>query len=125
MNRHTGALTGGVKPRKRRAVGIHDDVPVHIGSDAAHLYHMLLDKELIEKNEFTERAAKKHAEIMKFRFDHERSNLEDMPEWVRKPLFNILGQYADGAVERADNKWIDIELNDDFLNKTKYKFHER
>jgi len=96
-----------------------------IGSDAAHLYHMLLDKELIEKNEFTERAAKKHAEIMKFRFDHERSNLEDMPEWVRKPLFNILGQYADGAVERADNKWIDIELNDDFLNKTKYKFHER
>jgi hypothetical protein len=95
-----------------------------IGSDAAHLYFILLDKDLIEHNEFTEKAAKKHTEIMKLRFDHERSNLEDMPKYVRKPLFNILSRYADGAVERADNKWIGIELNDDFLNKTKYKFHE-
>jgi len=96
-----------------------------IGSDAAHLYYMLLDKDLIETNEFTEKAAKKHTEIMKLRFDQERSNLEDMPEWVRKPLFSILHQYTDGAVERADNKWGTIEIDDNFLYRTKYRFHEK
>ncbi|WP_346863346.1 hypothetical protein [uncultured Draconibacterium sp.] len=96
-----------------------------IGSDAAHLYHMLLDKNLIEKNTFTEKAAKKHNEIMKLRFDAERSNLEDLPQHIRKPLFEIFAEYADGSVKRENNKWLDFELNDDFLKNTKYKFDEK
>ncbi len=86
---------------------------------------MLLDKNLIERNEFTLKVAKEHPEIMKLRFDQERSNLEDIPKYIRKPLFDILTQYADGAVKRINNQWVDIEINDDFLNETKYKFDEK
>jgi hypothetical protein len=95
-----------------------------IGSDAAHLYQMMANKKLIESNEFTRKAAKSHPEIMKLRFDAERSNLEDLPKYIRKPLFNILSQYADGAVKRINNRWVDIEINDEFLNEIKYKFDE-
>lgn len=95
-----------------------------IGSDAAHLYHLLLDKKLIEDNEFSRKAGKKHPEIMKLRFDEERSNLGDLPKYVRKPLFDILNQYADGAVKRINNRWVDFEINEEFLTETKYKFDE-
>jgi hypothetical protein len=96
-----------------------------IGSDAAHLYFMMLEKNLIERNDFTRKAAKEHPEIMKLRFDQERSNLEDLPNYIRKSLFDILYHYSDGAVKRIDNKWVDVEMNDDYLNKTKYKFDEK
>jgi len=96
-----------------------------IGSDAAHLYFVMLDKNLVERNDFTRKAAKEHIEIMKLRFDQERSNLEDMPKYMRKPLFDILRLYSDGAVKRTNNKWIDIEITDDFLNETKYKLNEK
>jgi hypothetical protein len=93
-----------------------------IGSDAAQLYFMLLEKDLIEKNEFTVKVAKEHLEILKLRFDNERSTLEDLPLHIRKPLFAILGAYANGAVARQEKKWVEIEINNDFLTETKYKF---
>ena len=96
-----------------------------IGSDAGHLYYMMLDKKLIEQNDFTRKVAKEHSEIMKLRFDQERSNLEDLPKYIRKPLFNILGQYADGVVKRINKQWVGIEINDDFINERKYKFDEK
>lgn len=96
-----------------------------IGSDAAHLYFMMLDKNLIERNDFTRKAAKEHSEIMKLRFDQERSNLEDLPKHVRKSLFDILCQYSEGAVRRINNQWVDIEITDGFLNDIKYKLDEK
>ena len=96
-----------------------------IGSDAGHLYYMMLDKKLIEQNDFTRKVAKENSEIMKLRFDQERSNLGDLPKYIRKPLFNILGQYADGVVKRINKQWVGIEINDDFINERKYKFDEK
>jgi uncharacterized membrane protein len=96
-----------------------------IGSDAAQLYFMMLEKNLIEKNAFTLKASKEHAEILKLRFDQERSNMEDLPKHIRKPLFNILSQYADSSTKRIQNKWVDFELNDDFLEIDNYKFDEK
>ncbi len=96
-----------------------------LGSDAAHLYFMMLSKNLIEKNEFTLKSAKEHKEIMKLRFDQEKSNLEDLPLYVRKPLLEILNAYSDGAVQRIDNRWVDKEITEEFINETKYKFDEK
>ncbi len=93
-----------------------------IGSDAAQLYHLLVSKQLIEKNAFTQKAAKAHPEIMNVRFDQERSNLEDMPMHIRKALFAIYQQYADGAVQRVQNKWEQVKLDETYLTKTKYKY---
>jgi hypothetical protein len=96
-----------------------------ISSDAGHLYYLMLNKNLIEQNEFTTKTAKAHPEIMKLRFDQERSNLEDMPEHIRRPLFDILRQYADGGVKRINHQWVDIDINEDFLSEPKYKFNEK
>lgn len=92
-----------------------------IGSDAAHLYHILLKKNLIEQNDFTRRAAKRHSEIMKLRFDKERSNLEDLPKYIRKQLFNILTQYANGTVQKVDNQWNEVQITEAWLNFPPYK----
>ena len=91
-----------------------------IGSDASHLYHLLMEKNLIQKNEHTTRLAKRHSEITKLRFDKERSNLEDLPLSVRIPLFDLLAGYADGSVMRSGRQWQDIILNDDFLSAAPY-----
>ncbi len=96
-----------------------------INSDAGQLYYMLLDKNLIERNAFTEKVAKQYPEILKLRFDQERSNLEDLPMHIRKPLFNILREYTDGSTQRTQNIWVDFELNDTYLETTNYKFDER
>ena len=95
-----------------------------IGSDASHLYYLLFNKNLIEDNEFTRKAAKSHSEILKLRFDQERSNLEDMPAYIRKPLFDIYSKYAEGAVQRINNQWTEVKTDDNFLTSTKYKFDE-
>ena len=64
-------------------------------------------------------------EVMKIRFDKERSNLEDMPVAVRKPLFRILNPYTEGAVIRKGYQWIPVSIDDTFLYSVNYKFDER
>ncbi len=95
-----------------------------IGSDAAHLYHMLLENKVIEKNTFTSRLAKAFPSVMQLRFDNERSNLEDLPRHVRAPLFNILTQYSNGSVMRKNNKWQDIQIDESFLFSKPYKYDD-
>ncbi|KAA3615363.1 MAG: hypothetical protein DWQ05_13480 [Calditrichaeota bacterium] len=96
-----------------------------IGSDAAHLYYLMLEKNLIKRNEHTSKLAKEHAEITKLRFDKERSNLEDMPIYIRKPLFDILSHYADGAVQKVNHSWLEFKINDTFINTPNYKLDTR
>jgi predicted PP-loop superfamily ATPase len=96
-----------------------------IGSDASHLYYLLLSKKLIQRNRFTEKVASEHVEITKLRFDKERSNLEDLPKYIRKPLFDILLQYADGAVKRENKRWIDVRMDEVFINEANYKWDGR
>jgi len=87
-----------------------------LGSDAAHLYHLLLSQELIERNAHTTRLAREHPEIVKLRFDNERSVISDLPMHIRQPLFNILRQYSDGAVRLIDRKWHTLELDEELKN---------
>lgn len=86
-----------------------------IGSDAAHLYSLLLDKGLIERNEHTTHLSKEHPEIVKLRFDNERSRFEDLPGHVREPLFRILREYSDGAVRLINRKWHTFTLERELL----------
>jgi hypothetical protein len=76
-----------------------------IGTDAAHLYHLLLAKSLLPVNAHTQRHAKAHPQIMKLRFDQERSNLADLPPHVRPLLLPILQEYASGIVYMDAKKW--------------------
>ena len=91
-----------------------------ISSDASHLYYLLLKNNLIEKNQYTERLAKRHDEITKLRFDAQRSMLEDLPGHIREPLFARLKLYADGAVRRSAGRWQDIEIDKAYIESTPY-----
>lgn len=83
-----------------------------IGSDAAHLYHLLVAKGKLPKNAHTQRLAKPHPQIMKLRFDNERSKLEDIPKHIRKKLMEISNQYSVGISKQKDKKWHDIAFED-------------
>jgi hypothetical protein len=70
-----------------------------IGPDAAQLFHMLVEKQLIANTDHTKKLAKAHPQILKLRFDNERSMMSDLPMFVRKPLFQLLLPFSDGAVQ--------------------------
>ncbi|MEO9804732.1 MAG: creatininase family protein [Reichenbachiella sp.] len=88
-----------------------------IGPDAAHLFHLLLEKGLVEKNEHTLKLGKSYPQILKLRFDSERSVLTDMPSEIRKSLIQLLLEYSEGAVRYKDRKWEEIDiLNSERMN---------
>ncbi len=92
-----------------------------IGSDAAHLFYLLRKAGALPGNAHTRKLAHAHPEILQLRFDRERSRLEDLPAPVRKPLFHILEQYAEGCVRRNRGRWEPFDLNDSILEQTKYR----
>jgi creatinine amidohydrolase/Fe(II)-dependent formamide hydrolase-like protein len=88
-----------------------------IGQDASHLFFLLQQKGLIARNEHTDRMAKPHPQIVKLRFDNERSMLSDIPTAIREPLLRLLLPFTDGAAQLKDRKWKDIDiLNSELLN---------
>ena len=76
-----------------------------IGSDAAHLYYMLMEADALARNEHTKKLAKSHPRIMDLRFDNERSKMEDIPVHIRKKLIAVLMQYADGISLQKNKIW--------------------
>lgn len=94
-------IEAGLKKLAKRSVK-------QLGSDAAHLYQLLVDKGVLEKNEHTLKLAKKHPEIMKLRFDNERSKLEDLPMHIRHRLIELFIPYTDGITMQKDKTWQDI-----------------
>ncbi|GAA4822511.1 hypothetical protein [Algivirga pacifica] len=79
-----------------------------IGSDAAHLYHLLVEKGAIEKNNFTKKIAKAYPRIMKLRFDSERSRPEEMPLAVRDKVIALFAAYAEGIAVKENKQWIEV-----------------
>ena len=71
---------------------------------ASHVAHILNSKNLIKSK------AKAHPEIMKLRFDGTCSPINAIPQNLRRPLFELLLQHADGALMRTDHSWEDIAV---------------
>jgi creatinine amidohydrolase/Fe(II)-dependent formamide hydrolase-like protein/7-cyano-7-deazaguanine synthase in queuosine biosynthesis len=93
-----------------------------IGSDAEHLYYLLLNKGLLEKNTHTESLARPHPYIMKLRFDGDKSSFGFMPADIRQDLVNIYLQYADGAVLRKGKLWHDFDVLHSYEIEQAYPF---
>ncbi len=92
-----------------------------IKSDASHLYYLLVQKGIIDKTEHVVKMGKEHSEILKLRFDNERSMIEDIPKYIRKPLFDILTEYSDGVVLKEGKQWREIKMDKKFLDSYEYK----
>jgi creatinine amidohydrolase/Fe(II)-dependent formamide hydrolase-like protein len=93
-----------------------------IGPDAAQLFHMLVEKQLIANTDHTKKLAKAHPQILKLRFDNERSMMSDLPMFVRKPLLQLLLPFSDGAVQLKERKWNDIDVLNSNLIQQPYPF---
>ena len=81
-----------------------------IGPDAAHLFYLLVEKGFIDKNAHTLKLAKSHPQIMKLRFDNERSQFSDIPSFIREPLIKFLIPFADGVVHYKERNWQDVDV---------------
>ncbi|MFC2101300.1 creatininase family protein, partial [Bacteroidota bacterium] len=81
-----------------------------IGSDASHLYYLLITKGLIEENNFTKALARPHDEIQKLRFDNERSMLIDIPDDIRHNILKIYLKHTEGAMIMKNRKWISFDV---------------
>ena len=93
-----------------------------LGSDAAHLYYLLLEQGVIDKDAGIAGMAGPHPQIMKLRFDRERSALNDMPVQLIKQVIPLLLTYADGAVKRQDKKWVDFDPMAELETAGQYPF---
>ena len=57
-------------------------------------------------------APRPRAEVMKLRFDAERSPMAGIPRDLRRPLYTIFLEHADGTARRSGRMWVDFDLFD-------------
>lgn len=74
-----------------------------MGADASQLFYLLDQAGIIQAPK-----AKPHPEVMRLRFDKERSPLDVVPEDIRKPLYDIVLPYTEGMVVRKDGRWVEL-----------------
>ncbi|HQU73178.1 MAG TPA: hypothetical protein PKV71_03505 [Calditrichia bacterium] len=79
---------------------LHQEGPVY-----RHLLWMLSRAGHIQLQPPASFLAQKQPAVMKLRFHPDRSPLEVIPEDMRRPLFDILLNYADGAVRFNGEEW--------------------
>lgn len=88
---------------------------------SAHLRWMLQSKGVLPPDA----SAKEHPEILKLRFDAERSPWDAIPEDLRGPITTILLRHARGAVRRQGKVWVDVDLAKEPEMRKPYPFERR
>ncbi len=75
-----------------------------------HLAYLLRRKEAIKKSFIGTVEAHERPEIMKLRFDSERSLVEEIPMALREPLYGLYLHHVEGSVMRRGRAWIAFDL---------------
>jgi creatinine amidohydrolase/Fe(II)-dependent formamide hydrolase-like protein len=73
------------------------------------LMTMLLQKGLIEPDNSNERIFKAHPEILNLRFHSAISPVNGIPVDLRKPLYRICLEHADGAFRYHEKRWVNMD----------------
>jgi creatinine amidohydrolase/Fe(II)-dependent formamide hydrolase-like protein len=89
---------------------------------ARHLHFMLAQKDLIDTSELPVKTLEAHPEILKCRIDLKSSPVNSIPTDLRKPLYRIFLEYADGAVLRSGRSWEKIDMLKDPAMGAAYPF---
>jgi creatinine amidohydrolase/Fe(II)-dependent formamide hydrolase-like protein len=84
--------------------GVHQELPA-----VRHLGYLLHSKGSIDRPALGRIKAHPSPEVMKLRFDQERSPLNVMPRDLRVPIYSILLEHAEGAVRRVGRIWVDCD----------------
>jgi creatinine amidohydrolase/Fe(II)-dependent formamide hydrolase-like protein len=77
-------------------------------SGVRKLYHLLNKKGMVSP-EIDYTRLPDHNEIMQLRFDPERSPVQGIPTDLRRPLYHILQDYSQGAVQRSGRIWLPFD----------------
>lgn len=85
--------------------GVHQET-----AGAEHLMWMLQERGVLDDRRSHRHRAAKHAEVLKLRFDRERSPMDAVPVEMREPLYRILLEYADGAIRRQGRTWLEFDV---------------
>lgn len=112
--RHCGYSTEQINECMKRlaAKGVHQDQ-----ADAEHLGFVLKSKGL-GQGRVGSIVARERPELVKLRFDPDKSPEDGIPVDLRKPLYSLLLEYASGAVKRRGRTWIDVDpLTDPAANR--------
>ena len=75
-----------------------------------HLAFMLKEKGLLNRSSIGGIKARENPNIMKLRFDPEKSPFESIPSDIRGFLYEILMNYSNGAVKREGRKWNEFKI---------------
>jgi creatinine amidohydrolase/Fe(II)-dependent formamide hydrolase-like protein/7-cyano-7-deazaguanine synthase in queuosine biosynthesis len=87
-------------------------------SGIEHLLYMLDRKNLLRADPGDKGRIREHPEIMKLRFDRRRSPLDGIPVDLRKLVWRIFLEHADGAVKRMGRQWVEFfPLSDPRINR--------
>jgi len=81
---------------------------------AQHLAHLLSQRGLLRAGTTGLPRPQPRPEVLKLRFDPDRSPVEDVPAQLRRKVHGILLHHSDGAVKRIGRTWVDF----DPLNET-------
>jgi creatinine amidohydrolase/Fe(II)-dependent formamide hydrolase-like protein len=93
-----------------------------LGADAGHLQYLLHIKGLIRLDEDSTGKLRPRPQVMKLRFDRERSFIEGIPVDLRQPLYELMLEYADGSVMMHNRQWTDFDVLQHPKIKTPYFF---
>jgi creatinine amidohydrolase/Fe(II)-dependent formamide hydrolase-like protein len=108
------SLCGYTKEQIRRCIASLSENEIHQErAGAEHILWMLDQKGLFRRPTAKGIKAAEHPEVVKLRFDRERSPMESIPQEMRFPLYSIFLEHATGAARRRGQVWVDIDpLND-------------
>ncbi len=98
------------------ARGVHQE-----SAGAQHLLYLLSQKGLIPQLA-KKLKAREHSEILKVRFDPEKSPVDAIPTELRQPLLKIFLQHSEGAVQHLGRVWIDYDPFSDPALSNPYPF---
>lgn len=98
--------------------GVHQE-----RSGAEHLMWMLTKQGRVPRK--SRGAPKRHPEILKLRFDGDKSPIEAIPADIREPLYRALLEEADGAVRRNGRTWTRFDLLRDRAMTRPYPFEKQ
>ncbi len=97
--------------------GVHQEA-----EGVRHLAFLLHGKGLLKDARMGGVSARERSEIMKLRFDNERSPLDGIPLEIRHPLYRICMGHAEGAVRRSGRSWTAMDPGTDPAMDRPYLF---
>ena len=103
--------------KKLQEEGIHQE-----NRGAAHIGHLLKNRGLLEGDSVGSVRVREYPELLRVRFDPDRSPPEGMPVDLRGPLYHIWVQHASGASLRSGRTWIDFDPHSDDSLTRPYRF---